>query len=183
MSGSLNQVQLIGNLAKDPEIRSFDNGGKICNLRLITSESWTDKQSGERQQRIEGHSVVIHNERIIEVAEKYLKKGSKVFIQGSLRTRKWQDKDGNDRYNTEIDLARYNGVLTMLSTAGSENDDNYYDSNGGNNSRGNDNRGGGNRAPSSYNRNNDRNDDRGNNRGNSNNTRSYEDDLDDDVPF
>ena len=101
MAGSVNKVTLIGNIARDPEFRTFDNGNKVCNLRLITNETWTDRE-GQRQDRPEGHNIVIFNERIVDVAEKYLKKGDKIYIEGALRTRKWQDKEGNDRYTTEI---------------------------------------------------------------------------------
>ncbi len=181
MAGSLNQVSLIGNLARDPEVRSFDNGGKVCNMRLITNETWTDKE-GQRQERAEGHNVVIHNERLIDVAEKYLRKGHKIFIQGSLRTRKYNDKDGNERYVTEVDVPRYNGVLTMLG-GNAEGGDNHYDSNdrgNGGGSRGADDRGGYDRGGSSRGGGNGG----GARGGNDGGSRGgYADDLDDDVPF
>ncbi len=117
MAGSLNKVMLIGHLGADPEVRSFQNGGKVCNLRIATSESWRDRQTGERQTRTEWHSVAIFSEGLVGVAERYLRKGSKVFIEGQLRTRKWQDQSGQDRYSTEVALQGRNGTLTMLDRA------------------------------------------------------------------
>lgn len=114
MAGSVNKVILIGNLGRDPEVRSFSNGGKVCNLRIATSESWKDKQSGERKERTEWHSVAIHNEALVRIAEQYLTKGSTVYIEGQLETRKWQDQSGQDKYSTEIVLRPYNGTLTLL---------------------------------------------------------------------
>lgn len=114
MAGSLNKVQLIGNLGKDPESRTMQNGGKVVSFSVATSESWKDKNSGERQERTQWHSVVIFNEQIGGVAEKYLKKGSKVYVEGQLETRKWQDKDGNEKYTTEVVLRPYRGELTLL---------------------------------------------------------------------
>jgi single-strand DNA-binding protein len=114
MAGSVNKVILIGNLGRDPEVRSFQNGGKVVNLRIATSETWRDKQSGERKERTEWHSVAIFNEGIAKIAEQYLKKGSTVYIEGSLETRKWQDQSGQDKYTTEIVLRPYNGNLTLL---------------------------------------------------------------------
>lgn len=111
---SLNKVMLIGNLGADPEVRSFANGGKVCNLRLATTENWKDKNTGERQERTEWHTVAIFTEGLVNVAERYLRKGSKVFIEGQLSTRKWQDQQGNDRYSTEVVLRGFNGTLTML---------------------------------------------------------------------
>ena len=116
MAGSVNKVILIGNLGQDPEVKSFQNGGKICNLRIATSENWKDKATGERKERTEWHSVVLQSDGLVGVAERYLKKGSKVYIEGQLRTRKWQDASGNDRYTTEISVGM-NGVLTMLDGA------------------------------------------------------------------
>ena len=104
MAGSVNKVILIGNLGADPEVKSFQNGGRIANLRIATSESWKDRQTGERKERTEWHSVVIQSEGLVGVVERYLKKGSKIYIEGSLRTRKWQDRDGNDRYTTEVSV-------------------------------------------------------------------------------
>jgi single-strand DNA-binding protein len=114
MAGSVNKVILIGNLGRDPEVRSFQNGGKVVNLRIATSETWRDKQSGERKERTEWHSVAIFNEGIAKIAEQYLKKGSTVYIEGSLETRKWQDQSGQDKYTTEVVLRPYNGNLTLL---------------------------------------------------------------------
>ena len=114
MAGSVNKVILIGNLGRDPEVRSFQNGGKVVNLRIATSETWRDKATGERKERTEWHSVAIFNEGIAKIAEQYLKKGSTVYIEGSLETRKWQDQSGQDKYTTEIVLRPYNGNLTLL---------------------------------------------------------------------
>ncbi len=116
MAGSVNKVILIGNLGQDPEVKNFQNGGKICNLRIATSENWKDKATGERKERTEWHTVVLQSDGLVGVAERYLKKGSKVYIEGQLRTRKWQDASGNDRYTTEISVGM-NGVLTMLDGA------------------------------------------------------------------
>ena len=117
MAGSLNKVMLIGNLGADPEVRTFQNGGKVCNLRIATSESWKDKNSGDRQERTEWHTVAIFNEGLAGVAERFLKKGSKVYLEGQLQTRKWQDPQGNDRYSTEVVLRGPNSVMTMLDGA------------------------------------------------------------------
>ena len=114
MAGSLNKVMLIGNLGADPEIRSFPNGGKVANLRIATSEQWKDRNTGERQERTEWHTVSIFSEGLINVVERFLRKGSKVFVEGQLQTRKWQDQQGNDRYSTEVVLRGFNGTLTML---------------------------------------------------------------------
>ena len=117
MAGSLNKVMLIGNLGADPEVRSFQNGGKVCNLRIATSEKWKNRDTGAPEERTEWHTVAIFSEGLVNVAENYLKKGSKVFIEGQLRTRKWQDQNGNDRYSTEVVLQGFNGTLTMLDGA------------------------------------------------------------------
>ena len=114
MAGSLNKVTLIGNLGKDPESRTMQNGGKVVSFSIATSESWKDKTSGERQERTQWHNIVIFNEQIGGVAEKYLKKGAKIYLEGQLETRKWQDKDGNDKWTTEVVLRPYRGELTML---------------------------------------------------------------------
>ncbi|NML95839.1 single-stranded DNA-binding protein [Novosphingobium olei] len=114
MAGSVNKVILIGNLGADPEVKSFQNGGRIANLRIATSENWKDRATGERKERTEWHSVVINSEGLVGVVERFLKKGSKVYIEGQLRTRKWQDQSGNDRYTTEISVGGMGGVLTML---------------------------------------------------------------------
>lgn len=156
MAGSLNKVMLIGNLGADPEIRKTQDGRSIANLRIATSETWKDKNSGERKEKTEWHTVVCFNDGLVGVIEKYLTKGSKVYIEGSLQTRKWQDKDGNDRYSTEIVLQAFNGTLTMLSSpAGGERQD-------------------------------DRGEDRSRSSGGSKSgdeTRQHSRDLDDDIPF
>ena len=118
MAGSVNKVILIGNLGADPEVRSFQNGGKVCNLRIATSETWKDKQSGERKERTQWHTVAIFSEPLARVAEQYLKKGSKVYIEGQLETRKWQDQSGADRYSTEVVLRPFTSTLTMLDGRG-----------------------------------------------------------------
>ncbi len=118
MAGSVNKVILIGNLGADPEIRTFQNGGKIANLRIATSETWKDRNTGERKERTEWHTVVIHSEPLVRVAEQYLKKGSKIYVEGQLETRKWQDQSGADRYSTEVALRPYRSELTMLEGRG-----------------------------------------------------------------
>jgi single-strand DNA-binding protein len=118
MAGSVNKVILVGNLGRDPEVRSFPSGGKVVNLRIATSESWRDKQSGERKERTEWHSVAIYNENLGRIAEQYLRKGSKVYIEGQLETRKWQDQSGADRYSTEVALRQFRGELTLLDARG-----------------------------------------------------------------
>ncbi|WP_395393907.1 single-stranded DNA-binding protein [Novosphingobium sp. BL-8A] len=117
MAGSVNKVILIGNLGADPEVKSFQNGGRIANLRIATSESWKDRATGERKERTEWHSVVIQSEGLVGVVERFLRKGSKIYIEGQLRTRKWQDQNGNDRYTTEVSVGGVGGVLTMLDGA------------------------------------------------------------------
>ena len=114
MAGSVNKVILVGNLGRDPESRSFQNGGKVVNLRIATSENWKDRATGERKEKTEWHSVAIFNENLAKIAEQYLRKGSKVYIEGQLQTRKWQDNAGADRYSTEIVLGNFNGTLTLL---------------------------------------------------------------------
>ncbi len=114
MAGSVNKVILIGNLGRDPEVRSFQNGGKVCNLRIATSETWKDRNTGERREKTEWHSVAIFQEGLVRIAEQYLRKGSKVYIEGQLQTRKWQDQSGQDRYSTEVVLQGFGGTLTML---------------------------------------------------------------------
>lgn len=114
MSGSVNKVILVGNLGRDPEIRNFQNGGRVCNLSLATSENWKDRNTGERREKTEWHRVVIFNERLLDVAERFLKKGSKIYIEGQLETRKWQDQSGQEKYSTEVVLRQYRGELTML---------------------------------------------------------------------
>jgi len=135
MAGSVNKVIIVGNLGRDPEVRTFQNGGKVCNLRIATSENWKDRTTGERKERTEWHSVAIFSEPLARVAEQYLKKGSKVYIEGQLETRKWQDQSGQDRYSTEVVLRPYRSELTMLDGrndggggGGSYGDDRGYDS-------------------------------------------------------
>jgi single-strand DNA-binding protein len=118
MAGSVNKVILVGNLGRDPEIRSTQDGMKVANLSLATSESWRDKTSGERRERTEWHRIAIFNERLAELAEKYLKKGSKIYVEGQLQTRKWTDQSGQERYTTEVVLSRFRGELTMLDGRG-----------------------------------------------------------------
>ncbi|MEQ8412361.1 MAG: single-stranded DNA-binding protein [Erythrobacter sp.] len=116
MAGSLNKVMLIGNLGADPEVRSFQNGGRVCNLRIATSETWKDRNTGERREKTEWHTVAVFQDMAVNYAENYLKKGSKVFVEGQIETRKWQDRDGNDRYSTEVVVRPYSGTLTGLDT-------------------------------------------------------------------
>ncbi len=118
MAGSVNKVILVGNLGRDPEIRSFQNGGRVANLSLATSESWRDKATGERKERTAWHRVAIFNDRLVEVVEKYLKKGAKVYIEGQLETRKWTDQSGQEKYTTEVVLRQFRGELTMLDGRG-----------------------------------------------------------------
>jgi single-strand DNA-binding protein len=117
MAGSVNKVIIVGNLGADPEVKSFQNGGRICNLRIATSEDWKDRTTGEKKERTEWHSVVLQSDGLVGVAERFLKKGSKVYIEGQLRTRKWQDQSGNDRYTTEVSVAGFDGKLVMLDGA------------------------------------------------------------------
>lgn len=114
MAGSVNKVIIIGNLGRDPEVRSFQNGGKVCNLRIATSETWKDRNTGERRERTEWHSVAVFSEGLVRVCEQYLRKGSKVYIEGKLQTRKWQDQSGQDRYSTEVVLQGFDATLVML---------------------------------------------------------------------
>jgi single-strand DNA-binding protein len=149
MAGSVNKVILVGNLGRDPEIRSTQDGTRIANLSVATSENWRDKNSGERKERTEWHRVAIFNDRLVDVVEKYLKKGAKVYIEGQLQTRKWTDQQGQERYTTEVVLQRYRGELTMLDGRGEQGAGGYeggggdQDHGGGGGSRG----GGGGRAP------------------------------------
>ena len=175
MAGSLNKVMLIGNLGADPEIRSFQNGGRVANLRIATSETWKDRNTGERQERTEWHTVAIFSEGLVGVVERYLRKGSKVYIEGQLQTRKWQDQSGNDRYSTEVVIRGLGGTLTMLDGAsgggggGGQRGGGNWDQGGGQSSGGGDNwrSGGGSSGGSS---------------GGSGGGSNY-DDLDDDIPF
>ena len=176
MAGSVNKVILIGNLGQDPEVKSFQNGGRIANLRIATSENWKDKQTGERKERTEWHTVVLQSEGLVGVAERFLRKGSKVYIEGQLRTRKWQDQSGNDRYTTEVSVGGIGGVLTMLDGApggggqrgGGGGGD--WDQGGGSSGGG---RGGSSGGGSSWNQ----------GGGSSGGGSSFGDDLDDDIPF
>ncbi|ASP29556.1 single-stranded DNA-binding protein [Qipengyuania flava] len=182
MAGSLNKVMLIGNLGADPEIRSFQNGGKVANLRIATSETWKDRNTGERQERTEWHTVAIFSEGLVGVVERFLRKGSKVYIEGQLQTRKWQDQSGNDRYSTEVVLRGLNGTLTMLDGAqggsgggggGGQRGGGYGGGGGGSyggGSQGGDNGGGWNQGG-------------GGSSGGSAGGGSNYDDLDDDIPF
>ena len=122
MAGSVNKVILLGNLGRDPEVRNFPNGGKVANFSIATSETWKDRNTGERRERTEWHNISITNEALVRVAEQYLKKGSKVYVEGQLETRKWQDQTGNDRYTTEVVLRPYRGELTMLDSRNSSSD-------------------------------------------------------------
>ncbi|MEP3049738.1 MAG: single-stranded DNA-binding protein [Erythrobacter sp.] len=175
MAGSLNKVMLIGNLGADPEIRSFQNGGKVANLRIATSETWKDRNTGERQERTEWHTVAIFSEGLVNVVENYLKKGSKVFIEGKLQTRKWQDQSGNDRYSTEVVLRGFDGTLTMLDGRGDGGGRSGGSSGGGSGGGGWNQGGGGSGGGSGGGNQSGGNQDSGSGGG-------Y-DDLDDDIPF
>ena len=169
MAGSVNKVIIIGNLGRDPEVRTFQNGGKVCNLRIATSETWKDKTTGERRERTEWHSVAIFSEPLARVAEQYLRKGSKVYIEGQLETRKWQDQSGQDRYSTEVVLRPYTSTLTMLDGRGEGDGDSggYPGGSGGGSDR-------------VY----DRPDDRGGSpSGGSSGSSAPSRDLDDEIPF
>jgi single-strand DNA-binding protein len=132
MAGSVNKVILVGNLGRDPEVRRSNDGGKIVNMSVATSETWNDKSSGERKEKTEWHRVVIFDDRLADVAEKYLKKGSKVYVEGQLQTRKWQGNDGVEKYTTEVVLSRFRGTLTMLDgRSGGGGSDDYGGGSGG----------------------------------------------------
>jgi single-strand DNA-binding protein len=137
MAGSVNKVILVGNLGRDPEVRTFQNGGKVCNLRIATSENWKDRATGERREKTEWHSVAIFNENLARIAEQYLKKGSKVYLEGQLETRKWQDQSGQDRYTTEVVLRTIGSSMVLLDSreggggGGGYADDRGYDDRGG----------------------------------------------------
>ena len=181
MAGSVNKVILIGNLGQDPEVKSFQNGGRLANLRIATSENWKDKNTGERKERTEWHTVVINTDGLVGVAERYLKKGSKIYIEGQLRTRKWQDASGNDRYSTEVNVG-VGGVLTMLDGApgGGQGGGGGGSGGGGQRSGGNDwgNGGGGSSGGGSGGSSGG-----GQRSGGSNVGGGFADDLDDDIPF
>lgn len=172
MAGSVNKVIIIGNLGRDPEVRTFQNGGKVVNLRVATSETWKDKNSGERRERTEWHSVAIFNEPLGRIAEQYLKKGSTVYLEGQLETRKWQDQQGNDRYSTEVVLRPFTGNLTLLGGRG--------DGGGSGGGYGGDDRGGYGGGSGGY-------DDRGgygdNNQGGGQGGGGGSRDIDDEIPF
>jgi single-strand DNA-binding protein len=165
---SVNKVILVGNLGADPEVRTFNNGGKVCNLRIATSESWKDRQTGEKREKTEWHTVSIFSEGLAGVAERFLRKGSKVYLEGKLQTRKWQDKDGNDRYSTEVVLQGYDANLVMLDGPGGG-------SGGGSSGGGRSNDGWGNGGGSSRGG--------GSSGGNYGSGGAFDNDLDDDVPF
>lgn len=181
MAGSVNKVILIGNLGQDPEVKSFQNGGRIANLRIATSESWKDRATGEKKERTEWHTVVLQSDGLVGVAERYLKKGSKVYIEGQLRTRKWQDQSGNDRYSTEVSVGGIGGVLTMLDGPGGGSGSGGMGGGGGRSSGGGWNDGGssgggsrGGAAGGGWNQ---------GGGGSSGGAGSFSDDLDDDIPF
>ena len=132
MAGSVNKVILIGNLGRDPEVRTFQNGGKVCNLRIATSETWKDRNTGERRERTEWHSVAIFSEGLVRVAEQYLRKGSKIYLEGKLQTRKWQDQSGQDKYSTEVVLQGFDATLVMLDGRGEGGGGGGYSSGQGN---------------------------------------------------
>ncbi|MGR3723289.1 single-stranded DNA-binding protein [Abyssibius alkaniclasticus] len=136
MAGSVNKVILVGNLGADPEVRTFQNGGRVVNLRVATSETWRDKNSGERQERTQWHQVAIFNEPVGKIAEQYLRKGSKVYLEGQLETRKWQDQSGADRYTTEVVLRPFTGNMTLLDGRGEGGGGNGGSSYGGGNDGG-----------------------------------------------
>lgn len=178
MGGSVNKVLLVGNLGRDPEIKTFQNGGKIANFSIATSESWKDRQTGERKERVEWHNISVQGDGLIGVVERYIKKGSKVFIEGQLRTRKWQDRNGADRYTTEVVIAGMGGKLVMLDGAsgggggggGQRQDDGgggWGGGDGGGSGRGAPNMGSS--SPGGWNQ--------------GAGGRGFDDDLDDDVPF
>jgi len=172
MSGSVNKVILIGNLGADPEVRSFQNGGKVANLRLATTENWKDRNTGEKQERTDWHTVAIFGEGLVGVAERFLRKGSKIYVEGQLRTRKWADKDGNDRYTTEVVLQGPGAVMTMLD--GKPGGGGDYGGGGGARSSGGGSSGGGSGGARGFN-------DGGSSSGWGGG--GFDDDLNDDVPF
>ena len=181
MAGSVNKVILVGNLGADPEVRHTQDGRPIVNLRIATSESWRDRSTGERRERTEWHRVVIFSEGLAKIAEQYLRKGSKVYLEGQLQTRKWQDQQGNDRYSTEVVLRGFNGTLTMLDgPGGGQGGGSGYGGGsgggGGGASRGGDYGGGGGQSGGGWNQG-------GGSSGGSQGGGSNYDDLDDDIPF
>ncbi|MEO9462473.1 MAG: single-stranded DNA-binding protein [Marinomonas sp.] len=176
MAGSLNKVMLIGNLGADPEIRSFQNGGRVANLRIATSENWKDKNTGERREKTEWHTVAIFSEGLVGVVERFLKKGSKVFVEGKLQTRKWQDQSGNDRYSTEVVIQGMGGTLTMLDGASGG-------GGGGGNYGGGQSSGGGGQGGGGWNQGGGGNAGGGSGGGAAGGSGGGYDDLDDDIPF
>ena len=192
MAGSVNKVILIGNLGKDPEIRTFGNGGKVANFTIATSDTWKDKNSGERREKTEWHNVAVFNEGLVGVIERFVKKGSKVYIEGALQTRKWQDRDGNDKYTTEVVLQGFNGSLTMLDSRDGGGGGGQRGNYGGGNSGGN--QGGGNQDQGGYGNMDQGGNNQGGNQGGSNQGGGQRSasamegpkqdfDLDDDIPF
>ncbi|MGB7405132.1 MAG: single-stranded DNA-binding protein [Pacificimonas sp.] len=173
MAGSINKVILVGNVGNEPEFRTFSNGNEVCNFSLATSESWRDKQSGERREKTEWHRVAIFNENLIKVVRDYVKKGMKLYVEGQLETRKWQDQSGNDRYSTEITLQRFRGELQMLDRRGEGEGGGYGGGSGGGNFSGGGSAGG---SGGGYGG--------GSGSGGGGQQRpNYDQDLDDDVPF
>ena len=172
MAGGINKVIIVGNLGKDPEVRTFANGGKVCNFSVATSESWKDKQTGERKEKTEWHNISIYNEGLAGVAEKYLRKGSKVYLEGKLETRKWQDQSGNDRYSTDVVLQGFDAKMEMLDKPG-----------GGQGGGSNDGWGGGSSGGSGGGGSNDSWGQSGGGSGGGQGGGAFDSDLDDDVPF
>jgi single-strand DNA-binding protein len=160
MAGSVNKVILVGNLGRDPEVRTFQNGGKVCNLRIATSENWKDRTTGERKEKTEWHSVAIFNENLARIAEQYLKKGSKVYLEGQLETRKWQDQSGQDRYSTEVVLRTIGSSMVLLDSRDGGGGGGYPDDRSGGHG-----------------------DDRGGFGGQSGGSRAPAGDIDDEIPF
>ena len=150
MAGSLNKVTLIGNLGADPEVRTFNNGGKVCNLRIATSERWRDKNTGENREKTEWHTVAIFSEGLVRVCEQYLRKGSSVYLEGKLQTRKWQDQSGADRYSTEVVLQGFDSKLVMLDGRNSGGGDGGYGGGQGGGGQGGGGYGGGNQGGGNY---------------------------------
>ncbi len=177
MAGSVNKVIIVGNLGADPEVKSFQNGGKICNLRVATSESWNDRATGEKKEKTQWHQVVIKSEGLAGVAERFLRKGSKVYLEGQIETRKWQDNSGNDRYSTEVVLSGPRAVMTMLDGAKSGGGGDSWGGNSGGGQSGGYNQGGNQGGQSgSWGQ-------TGGSSSGGNSGGGFDDDLDDDVPF
>ncbi|WP_417622802.1 single-stranded DNA-binding protein [Parasphingorhabdus sp.] len=174
MAGGINKVIIVGNLGKDPEVRTFANGGKVCNFSVATSESWKDRQTGERKEKTEWHNISIYNEGLAGVAEKYLRKGSKVYLEGKLQTRKWQDQSGNDRYSTDVVLQGFDAKMEMLDSR---------QGGGGQGGGSNDGWGGGQSGGGSGGGSNDSWGQTGGGSGGGQGGGAFDSDLDDDVPF